>query len=197
MTTELFKRKITSNFLIYGPVDSSAILWLDPINSNTFNNICINALSIHDVQEHLLLTISAEKYSDPSSRDKLAQITKEQGIKDIMNNTFVDKVNHKVSVKCLHTQELDKLGENFYGATKRVQALHVKISDKPEISKEIDDYMKEQEDNGNYIPIDVDESRKKFQLHFVGYNFVVSATSSSTKVRMTTDSSVMINQLWM
>ena len=38
--------------------------------------------------------------------------------------------------------------------------------------------------------MDVDEDRKKFQLHFVGYIFVVSGTSSSTKVRMTTDSSM-------
>ena len=107
-----------------------------------------------------------------------------------MNNTFVDKVNHKVSVKCLYTPDLEKLGENFYGAVKRVESLHGKIWDKPEISKEIDDYMKEQVDCGNYIPVDVNEARKKFQLHFVGYNFVVSATSSSTKVRMTTDSSM-------
>ena len=107
-----------------------------------------------------------------------------------MNNTFVDMDNHKVSVKCLYTQELDKLGENFYGSTKRIHALHVKISDKPEIAKEIDGYIKEQMDNGDYIPINVDEARKKFQLHFVNYNSVVSATSSSTKVRMTTDSSM-------
>ena len=64
-----------------------------------------------------------------------------------------------MSVKCLYTQELDKLGENFYGSTKRIRTLHVKISDKPEIAKEIDDYMKEQVDNGNYIPIDVNEAR--------------------------------------
>ena len=38
--------------------------------------------------------------------------------------------------------------------------------------------------------IDIDESRKTNQLHFVGYKFVVSATSSSTKVRMTMDSSM-------
>ena len=74
--------------------------------------------------------------------------------------------------------------------TKRIHALHVKISDKPDVTKEIDGYIKEQVDNGNYIPINVYEARKKFQLHFVGYNFIVSATSSSTKVRMTTDSSM-------
>ena len=50
--------------------------------------------------------------------------------------------------------------------------------------------MLEQFDNRNYVKIDIDESRKTNQLHFVGYNFVVSPTSSSTKVRMTTDSSM-------
>ena len=39
------------------------------------------------------------------------------------------------------------------------------------------------------MKIDIDEARNNnHQLHFVGYNFIVSATSSFTKVRMTTDS---------
>ena len=50
--------------------------------------------------------------------------------------------------------------------------------------------MQEQIDNGNYVEIAIKDARKDNQLHFVGYNFVVSATSSSTKVRMTTDSSM-------
>ena len=50
--------------------------------------------------------------------------------------------------------------------------------------------MQEQIDNGNYVKISIKESRKNNQLHFVGYNFVVSSTSSSTKVRKTTDSSM-------
>ena len=88
----LFRSKISQNFLIYGPFNLCTITWSDPINTNTFNNICINTLSIHDIQEQFLLTISLEKHSDPSSHDKLAQITKEKGILDIINNTFVDKV---------------------------------------------------------------------------------------------------------
>ena len=64
------------------------------------------------------------------------------------------------------------------------------MSNKPNIANEMDEYIREQVDNGNYILIDINEVRKKYQLHFVGYNFIVSATSSSTKVRMTTDSSM-------
>ena len=78
-----------------------------PLNTNTFNNICVNALSIHDLQEQFHLTVSAEKFSDSSSIDKLAQLTKEERISDIMNNTFVDKLNHKVSVQCLYTKDLE------------------------------------------------------------------------------------------
>ena len=33
--------------------------------------------------------------------------------------------------------------------------------------------MQEQIDNGNYVEINVEESRKNNQLHFVGYNFLV------------------------
>ena len=42
----------------------------------------------------------------------------------------------------------------------------------------------------SYIEINPEDHRGQYQLHFVAYNFVVSSTSSSTKVRMTTDSSM-------
>ena len=65
------------------------------------------------------------------------------------------------------------------------------MNDKPEIAAEMDRYILEQVNNGNYVEIDVNEARENnHQLQFVGYNFVVSATSSSTKVRMTADSSM-------
>ena len=66
---------------------------------------------------------------------------------------------------------LKELGENYYGAIKRTKALYAKMSDKPEIATEIDKYIQEQIDNGNYEMINVEEARKKHQLHFVGYNF--------------------------
>ena len=107
-----------------------------------------------------------------------------------MENTSVDTFNHQVSIKYLYKENIVELGENYYGATKRIKALHNKISNKPEITSEIDKYIQEQIDNGKYIKIDVEEARKENPLHFVGYNFVVSATNSSTKVRMTTDCSM-------
>ena len=62
---------------------------------------------------------------------------------------------------------------------------------KSEIASEMDLYIKEQVDNKNYVQIDLDEAhRDNHQLHFVGYNFIVLSTSSSTKVRRTTDSSM-------
>ena len=55
----------------------------------------------------------------------------------------------------------------------------------------MDQYIYEQVENGNYEEINPSEAfLNDHQLHFVGYNFVVSCTSSSTKVRMTTDSSM-------
>ena len=107
-----------------------------------------------------------------------------------MENTFVDTFNHQVSIKYLYKENLVELGDNYYGATRRIKALHNKISDKPEIASKIDKYKQEQINNGNYIKINVEEARKENQLHFVGYNFVVYTTSSSTKVKMTTDSSM-------
>ena len=40
------------------------------------------------------------------------------------------------------------------------------------------------------MEINPEDHRKDYQLHFGAYNFVVSSTSSSTKVRMTTDNSM-------
>ena len=57
------------------------------------------SVSVMDLQEHLLQTISAEKYLDSSNRDKLIQINKDNGIKEILANTTVDTINNKVSVK--------------------------------------------------------------------------------------------------
>ena len=55
----------------------------------------------------------------------------------------------------------------------------------------MDKYIQEQVYNKNYIEVDpYIASQEGLQVHFVGYNFVVSSTSSSTKVRMTTDSSM-------
>ena len=52
-------------------------------------------------------------------------------------------------------------------------------------------YIFEQVENGNDVECNPSEARlDNHQLHFVGYNYVVSATSSSTKIRMTTDSSM-------
>ena len=102
----------------------------------------------------------------------------------------MDPLNHQVSVQYIYKENLVDLGENYYGATKRICTLHNKLSDKPEISSAIDKYVQEQIDNGTYVEIAIEDARKDNQLHFVGYNFVVSATSSSTKVRMTTDSSM-------
>ena len=100
----------------------------------------------------------------------------------------MDTVNNQVSFKYLYKENLKELGENYNRAIKRTKTLHNKMSDKPDIATEIDKYIQEQINKGNYKKIDIEEARKENQLHFVGYNFVVSATSSSTKVRITTDS---------
>ena len=65
---------------------------------------------------------------------------------------------------------------------------------KSEITTEMDLYFKEQVDSRNYVKINLNEARQdNHVLHFVGYNFIVSTTSSSTTVRMTTDSSIKKN----
>ena len=106
------------------------------------NVINIMSFSVVDFQEQILMTISAEKYSDPTNREKVIQATKEKGIQEILANTPVDKVNNEVSVKYFYEEEkLAHLGENLYSATKRVSTLHAKIHSKPEIATGMDQYI--------------------------------------------------------
>ena len=81
----------------------------------------------------------------------------------------MDTLNQQVSIKYPYKENLVNLGENYYGATKKIMTLHNKIYDKPEISTEIDKYMSEQINNGNYVKIaSINEARKTNQLYFVG-----------------------------
>ncbi len=186
----LYQSNITNNYMVYGAVPSNSITWSESPLTNTKNTVIINALTIQDIQDQLLLISSAEEFTNPSNREQLLKITKEKNIQAIMDNTVVDPVKNKVRVNCLYKSNLPSLGENYFGATKRILALHVRIADKPEIAAEMDKYINQQINNGNYIEINPEDFRGQYQLHFVAYNFVVSSTSSSTKVRMTTDSSM-------
>ena len=98
----LLESRLSGQHIIYGPVNPSSITWSQP--KNTMNLVNIMSVSVLDLQEHLLLTISAEKYLDLSNREKLIQINKDNGIKEILANTTMDTVNNKVSVKYLYTR---------------------------------------------------------------------------------------------
>ena len=183
----LLNSELSGKHLLYGRANPSTITWSQPQNA-----INVMSISMIDFQEQLLMTISAEKYSDPTNREKVIQATKEKGIKEILANTTVDKINNKVSVKYLYKEEkLSQLGENLYGATKRIFTLHNKIYSKQEIAAGMDQYIFCEVENGNYVETNLSKARNNgHQLHFVGYNYVVFSTSTSTKVRMTTDSSM-------
>ena len=92
----LLKSRLSNRHIIYGPVDPSSITWLQ--SKNNINVINVMSVSVVDLQEHLLLTISAEKYLGSSNREKLIQSNKDNAIKEILVNTTVDAVNNKVSV---------------------------------------------------------------------------------------------------
>ena len=172
---------------MYGSLPTSTITWEEPIFSSATNTMFVKFLVVQDLQEHFLFTTSAEDFTNPSNRDKLLKITKEKGVQDIMANT----TTNKTSVVCLYKENLSEPRENYYEAFKRTTALHNRIFKQPEIAAEMDKYIQGQIDNGNYDGIlNLEEERKFHQLHFVAYNFVVSNTSTSTKVRMTTDSSM-------
>ena len=117
MGSWLFKSKLFGKFIIYSSVNPSTITWFKI--TNYVNTVCVKSLSILDLQEQILLSMSAEKYSDPTNREKLSKMNKKKGIKEILVNTDVDKINKKVSVKCLYEEDkLPNHGENYFGLQK-------------------------------------------------------------------------------
>ena len=72
----------------------------------------------------------------------------------------MDTLDHRVSVQYIYKKNLVDLGENYFGATKRIHTLHNKLSDKPEISSAIEEYMQEQIDNRNYVEVVIEDARK-------------------------------------
>ena len=96
----LLQSKLSGRHIIFGPVNPVSITW-----SWSQNLINIMSVSVVDFQEQLLMTISAEKYLDPTNREKVIQATKEKGIKEILPNKTVDNINNKVSDKYLYKEE--------------------------------------------------------------------------------------------
>ena len=177
--------------IIYSSINPKIITWINPEHKFNINTVCIQSVYIHNIQEQLLLTVSAENFSDPSNHEKLNLLSKEKGIQEIMQNMLVNKVDNKVLVHFLYNKKLMDFGENFFGSTRRAQTFHDKIYPKPEVALEMDKYIKEQVDNTNYIQTNPYVERQEgHQLHFVCYNFVVLSTSSSIKVQMKTDNSM-------
>ena len=146
----LWRIILTHQPIIYRAIDPELITWTDPEHKFSVNTVCVLSVSMQSIQEQLLLTVSAENFSDPT---KLSFLSKERGIKEIMENTVVEKDNNKVLVNYLYTEKLVNLGENFFGTTRIIQTLHNKIYPKPEVANEMDKYIQEQVYNGNYIEI--------------------------------------------
>ena len=155
----LYRSTLTNNCMVYRAVTSNSITWSEAPLANTVNTVIINSLSVQDVQDQLRLLTSAEDFTTPSNREQLLKITKEKNIQAIMDNTVIDPIKNKVQVNCLYKPNLPNLGENYFCATKRIYALHVRISDKPEIEAEMDKYINQQINNGNYIKINPDDHR--------------------------------------
>ena len=136
----LLRSKLSNQYIIYGPVDPEIITWSQ--STSNVNSVWVKSVTILDLQEQPLLTTSAEKFSDPSTRKKLAQMAKDKGTKKILANTKVEKVNSKVHVKYLYNEKkLPKLDEHYFGSTKRISVLHNKIVFKPEVASGMDQYI--------------------------------------------------------
>ena len=84
-------------------------------------------LTIQDIQDHFLLTLTAETFTDPAALGKLVQLTKENGIQAIMENTTVDPINNQGKPQGSGRKLLRSHQEN--------KNLHTKMLDKPDIAR--------------------------------------------------------------
>ena len=96
--------------MVYGPVPSNIITWLEPLISSSIKTVFIKALTIQDVQDQLMLVISVEEFTTPTNRRQLLKKIKEKGIQDIMDNTTVDPIKNQVCVKYLYKPNLPTSG---------------------------------------------------------------------------------------
>ena len=137
----LYQSNLTQNNMIYGPIPSNTITWSEPIISPSIKTVFIQAVFVQALQDQIVFLYFAEEFTTPSNRTQLSQKIKEKGVKDIMDNTIVDPIKNKTCVKYLYKPNLPNLGENYYSATKRIHALHIRISSKPDITAEMDKYI--------------------------------------------------------
>jgi len=183
----LFKSVITNQLGIFGPLDPH----LDPTMPSS--QACIKRVTTsYDLSEQFLHLVSAENYIDPLLKQKLIIQKKENSIAEILRNTKVIEEKNKVQVTYQYKEDrLNSLGNNIHGAQRRISALHKRVFSKPHISTELDKYIFDQVQCGNYVEVDLEEVKESGkQYHAVAYNFVVSENSTSTKVRLVTDSSM-------
>ena len=75
----LWRSVLTNQALIHGAIDPEIITWTDPDPNLNINTVCVQSVSMQKIQEQLLLKISAENFSDPTTCDKLNLLTKETG----------------------------------------------------------------------------------------------------------------------
>ena len=73
----LYGTTLTNNCMVYGAVPSKLITWSEVPLANTVNTMIINALSVQDVQDQLLLLTSAEDFTTPSLQTKPSQPRRE------------------------------------------------------------------------------------------------------------------------
>ena len=106
MGMALYQSNLTKNYMMYGSVPANTITWKDTFTSSTINMMLVKLLAIQDLQEHFLLTTSAEDFTSPSDRNKLLKITKDKGVRDIMANTSVNTSTNRTSVICLYKENL-------------------------------------------------------------------------------------------
>lgn len=93
------------------------------------------------------------------------------------------------TVDYLYNENLTKLQENKFKTMKRMESLNVKLMKDEETRKLVNEEIKSNIENGNWVKIDEANLQNGLQKHFVAINYVLQPSSTSTKLRIVADPS--------
>ena len=63
----LHHSKLTSNYMIYGPIPPNTITWSEPTISPFIKTVFIHSVNVQALQDNLVLLYSAEEFTTPSN----------------------------------------------------------------------------------------------------------------------------------
>ena len=121
---------------------------------------------------------------------KLKVYRRMQAEDNINKRISLDEETSMVTASCKYLEaKLENLGNNKHGALQRAIKNYGKIQLKDNVAEAVDNYVMSQLTEGKWLEVSEEELDNEYRKHFIVNSFVEAPSSSSTKVRVVTDTS--------